>query len=833
VQVFAAVGFVGYVSFESGQEAVNDVASQLRQEVTARIQERLQNYMAIPPLVNQITANAIASGQLDSQDSQAFGRHFWKQILTFDIISFHYFSDTKGEFRSARRLPNGEVQIGARNQSTNGDIYYYIPNRDGDRTKLVDVRPKFDPRMRPWYKAAVAAGKPCWTGIYRHFVTKGLAITAVHPIYDSTGNLQGVLGVDFLFSQVNKFLNGIQIGQTGKTFIMDRSGNLVSTSTLDPIFTIVGEQTKRIQASNSSNRQIELTAKYLKSHFTDLSQIDRSQQLDFDIDGAKQFIQVTPLRDRLGIDWLIIVVVPESDFMAQIDANTYTTILLCFLALAVAIVVGLVTSRWIVRPILKLNTAAKNITQGKWDEIVELDRSDELGELAKSFNSMANQLQELFSKLKYSACHDALTDLPNREAFIDHLTQAIAQAKQNNLSLFAVLFLDLDSFKLVNDSLGHLNGDQLLIAASQRIKSCLCDRDIMARFGGDEFTILLLEIPNINAATQTAELISEAMERPFDLDGHEVFISTSIGIVLSTTKREQPEEFLRDADIAMYRAKSEGKSRYQIFDTLMHTKVLERLFLENDLRRGLDRHEFEIYYQPIIEAQTRQIAGFEALVRWRHPTEGLIMPAKFIPVAEETGLIISLDNWVLLNACHQMQTWQTQFPLCRAMKISVNLSAKQFLQPDLLDRIEEILQQTGLKPQNLQLEITESSIMTGAEVISTKLQRLRDLGVELSIDDFGTGYSSLSYLYRFPLQTLKVDRSFVSYLCNSHEHYKIVEAIIKLAHSLDMKVVAEGVETEEHLDLLVKIGCEYMQGYLFSPPLPDAAISSLLAELIS
>jgi len=431
------------------------------------------------------------------------------------------------------------------------------------------------------------------------------------------------------------------------------------------------------------------------------------------------------------------------------------------------------------------------------------------------------------AQLQYTVNHDSLTGLLNRPAFLEYLNRAIERSQQNCTQLFAVLFLDLDGFKLINDSLGHLTGDLLLIAVAHRLKGCLRATDTVARFGGDEFTILLNEVNDISDATRIGDRIHQALTQPFNLGGYEVFISTSIGIVMSTAGGKHTEDFLRDADIALYKAKSQGKATYEVFDALMHEQAVEQLQLETDLRLGIEKGEFEVYYQPIISLGRQQLIGFEALLRWHHPTQGMVSPARFIPIAEETGLIVPLGWWVLRQACSQMRCWQKLYQN-QSWIVSVNLSAKQVLQPDLFDRIDQILQETEFERQRLKLEITESTLMNHSEATNAKLRRLSASGIKLSIDDFGTGYSSLSYLHRFPIDTLKIDRSFISCLGRQGENLELVRAIMAMARSLGMDAIAEGVETAEQLRQLQKLGCQKVQGYLFSPPIPAEEIAMLL-----
>ncbi len=448
-------------------------------------------------------------------------------------------------------------------------------------------------------------------------------------------------------------------------------------------------------------------------------------------------------------------------------------------------------------------------------------------------------------KLLHDALHDALTGLPNRTLFIQRLEQALNNANRRQDGLFAVLFLDLDRFKVVNDSLGHLIGDQLLIALVRRLETCVRPGDTVARLGGDEFTILLEGIQDVGDATVTADRIQKSLAMPFNLSGHEVFITTSIGIALSTIGYERPEDLLRDADTVMYRAKALGKARHEVFDKAMHAQAVTLLQLENDLRRVVDRltaevlevssaeqsQELQLYYQPIVSIETGTFTGFEALLRWNHPERGLISPDEFIPLAEETGLIIPIGYWVMYEVCRQMHIWQQEFPRKPPLMISVNLSSKQFSRPDLIEQIQHILRETGLSPYSLKLEITESVLMEDAESAATMLLQLRALGVQLYIDDFGTGYSSLGYLHRFPVDALKIDRSFISRMGTNGENSEIVKTVMTLARNLDIDVVAEGVETAEQLAQLRAMGCKHGQGqgYFFSKPVDSKTARALIA----
>jgi diguanylate cyclase (GGDEF)-like protein/PAS domain S-box-containing protein len=465
---------------------------------------------------------------------------------------------------------------------------------------------------------------------------------------------------------------------------------------------------------------------------------------------------------------------------------------------------------------------------------LEIRVAERTAELVKANQKLLNEITErkrAESQLLHLAFHDVLTGLANRPAFMKRLRHAINYSKRHSDYLFAVLFIDLDRFKLINDSLGHLNGDQLLLATASRLKVCVRSIDTAARLGGDEFTILLEGIQDVSDAFTVAERIQQELALPFELNRQELFITASIGIALSSTvDYKHPEELLRDADTAMYRAKALGRARYELFNSDMYANALTRLQLETDLRRAIERKEFRVYYQPIVSLTSGSILGFEALLRWQHPERGLLNPADFISLAEETGLIFSIGKWVLYEACRQMQAWRICHHSNLLEKISVNLSLKQFSQPDLIEQIGQILHSTGLDAGTLVLEITESIIVANSDNVTATLLQLREMGIDLSIDDFGTGYSSLSRLYNFPISVLKIDRSFISPMSANSKNLEIIEIIVTLAHKLGVDVLAEGVETKEQLTLLRKLKCKYGQGHFFSVPLNSSAAEALFME---
>ena len=430
---------------------------------------------------------------------------------------------------------------------------------------------------------------------------------------------------------------------------------------------------------------------------------------------------------------------------------------------------------------------------------------------------------------RYRALHDVLTGLPNRALFADRLQQAIERSNRDQ-TLRAVLFMDLDHFKVVNDSLGHRLGDELLITVARRLQACLRPGDTVARLGGDEFTVLLDGIADVDDAIRVFERIAGVLEEPIELGWRQVFISMSAGIALMEDGSIRPETLLRNADVAMYEAKKEGKAGCKVFNSGMYTKALRRLEMENDLRRAIERGELRVYYQPKVLLSTGKIIGMEALVRWEHPERGLVLPDEFIPLAEETGLIVPLGQWVLRETCRQAREWQEQYPTASSLATSVNLSVKQFREPNLVRNLKEILREHGLDPRCLQLEITESVVAYDVEYAVGGLRKLKGLGVRLAIDDFGTGYSSLVSLQRFPFDDLKIDRGFVAGLRENSQDEAIAGLVIDLAHALGMRAIAEGVETVEQLARLRGMGCDQGQGSYFWKPLTSEAVTALLAD---
>ncbi|PWK16397.1 bifunctional diguanylate cyclase/phosphodiesterase [Tumebacillus permanentifrigoris] len=683
----------------------------------------------------------------------------------------------------------------------NGVVRQVIPN---DLADLQDV----DLGYREYIRHSLVQKTPYISDVLWGAAGRPVVVVSV-PILDELGVVERSVNLTLRISE-NKFLSTlfqkIELGGEGYVYIFDRNGRLIS----HPDKTRIGEnisQNEVVQSvtnnKTSGYRQVVNTRGVL-------------------MDASYAYVP--------EIGWGVVAQVPDESVYEGFNAFRHNLWILCILIFIPLSVVTAIYARQIIKPIRQLYNAVDQVARGNYEMDIEtVSSSREIGLLTKRFNDMLHTIRDAREQIQYQAYHDPLTGLPNRMLAADRLGQMLAHAQRTRTQV-AVLFLNLDRFKGINDSLGHSIGDRLLREVAERISGCVSESDTVSRIGGDEFLLMIPDVMHVQDVLNVVQEILQLLNIPFYLDSHELFLTASIGISFYPDDGDEITELIKNADIAMHRAKQQGRNTWQLHTTAMNQHAAERLLMENHLRKALERREFLVYYQPKIDLMTGDLVGMEALVRWNHSIWGLVSPAKFIPVAEDSGLIQPIGEWVLRTACDQTKRWQDAgLP---PMRIAVNLSAHQVEQANLVETVQSILQETGLEPRYLELELTESILMQNTETVNMTLRRLRDMGISIAIDDFGTGYSSLSYLHRFPITCLKIDQSFVRRIEGNGDRTDgvIAKAVIALAHNLDLEVVAEGVEEKSQMQFLRDEGCSLAQGFLFSKPVPREEFEILLTK---
>lgn len=871
IQLVGAIGLTSWLAWRHANHLLTANSTRLRQETSLRIGQFLQGSLQAPVQVVQLMAQDSETGRVNflnpSDREQRLIEYFQIFKGTVDNVAY---GGQDGEFaavqftddRSARQL-----QVAGR--ATDGKMLGF--DLDQNR-KLTSVAQVFDPRRRSWYSNTFKAERLVWNSVFQlHSNPQILALPVSQPVRDRNGQVIGVVTSRLYLSAVSRFLKNLPIGRSGLAFVMETDGQLIATSTDTPLVWPNQPQPSRIKANQSLHPVIRATAQHLAADRiitaptnsadppagVQSSAAANPQSFTLTVNHRAYLGQATRFQNAIGLQWWVVIVVPESDFYAPIAAQLQTTVVACLVMLLVVAAVGGWLTQWLTRPLQHLVLAAEGLAKGNWLDRAPRSPIAEIDRLASTFNAMTEQLAQSFQTLAHQAAHDPLTDLPNRHTLlqaIDHrleqMEQQIEQQMAQNMTqnmvhptgppgepplatglnpqpwpglidagpghYSAILHLDLDDFKLVNDSLGHWVGDQLLTLLAQRLQAHLQPNEVLARFGGDEFTLFLEGLASYDQGIDRAIQLQTLIAQPFDLGSLEIFARVSIGITWVNPQLDA-ETLLRQAEIALYAAKQRGKGTCVVFRREMHAQVLSRFQMASDLQWALPRRELVLHYQPVVALETQAIQGFEALMRWHHPQRGSIAPTEFIPIAEETGIIVELGLWALREACQQLQHWRSAYPWCQELPISVNCSIRQLTGADFVGQVEAILQETGLPPNLLALEITESLLMHLSPELRATLDRLAILGVRWVIDDFGTGYSSLSYLHQLPLSGLKIDQSFIHNLDRQERPRAIVAAILNLAEQLELTVTAEGAETISSISTLQGLGCRQVQGFFFCP----------------
>lgn len=836
LNILLAVGAIALLARWQGEKSLQTVVKQWQEEKKHHLSSRLTSFLYQAELFNHSQASLLKQNWIASNDLEKLQYFLANQLRAYPSLSYGAWATPQGNYVGIARQDQDTFQVEIAGQKTQWRYETYDLNPNGSRGKLQKTFPFYDPRKRPWYQTAIQKKQATWTPVYLWFDQSQLALDAVLPVYNAQGQLLGVADTPLPLAQISQFLQQTSPIQGSKSFIVERSGDLIASSTPETFLRREGQTVKRLQAQNYGDRHLALASRVLSPKWLGNLQANYPQSFTIRDNHQRFFVYVFTFQHGTAIDWLVYLMVPETAFIQPFQEMNHWIMMATVLILGLGILLSLFLTRWIATPILEIHQASLAIASGNWHRKVKVSSSQELNNLAQAFNQMAEQLKQAFAGLEHEISHDHLTQLPNRNYLNQFMAKLFQEIPTSDHSEWAVIFIDIDDFKLINDSLGHLEGDELLKQASHRLRTCLSPDNLLARFGGDEFVMILKKIKSHSEVIQIVERVINQFRYPFHLENHQVSINISLGITFSSLGYDHPQELLRDASIALFQAKKAGKNGYQIMTPAMQYPAIQRLQMKTELQEALKQQQFCLYFQPLINLYTQQLVGFETLIRWRHPERGLVSPQEFIPLAEETGLIEWIDLWVLNAACQQIEQWQEILDITDPLFLTFNFSPLALKNPEIATKIANILQHYHLPHWRLKLEITESNFVNNLEDERT-LYDLQSLGLEFCLDDFGTGYSSLSRLQCLPIQTLKIDRSFIHRLDPQQSDMKhglaVVKTIIHLAHDLRMTVVAEGIEKAFQVKQLQELGCDYGQGYYFARPLPVQDATKLLYHRFS
>ena len=803
-------------------DLIDQESVRLLDAITNTSRGRLAEFLEAPFLIQRSVGDAIARhGLYRPGDLQPVYQHlqgiFSELYAEHQQISLLSFGSQAGEYAGIRREAGapGGFRLILKDRSTHGLMNVY---EDGTPGKVAAAFPNYDPRVRPWYAPVAQSGRALWSPIYTTAGERGdVTISAASPVV-SQGQLVGVIEADVRLDSLSRFLRDEPLRGQGQIFITDAEGRIVAHSEPGaPVSDRVGAsgQRERLTVAQSASPQIRAAGPYLQQQQQQQQQAlaAAGAGFRFTYQDEHYFGRVTPYADARGIDWRIVVLLPESDLLGDSRSANRQALL----ATGAIAVLGLILGLWVIeraaRPILMTAEAANRIARGEWSTGIE--KSSPLREttiLVQAFNQMADRLQRSFNQMRELLIYDSLTQLLTRRGLLE-------QASWTEPQPAVLTLVGLDAFRTINDNVGYGTGDRLLQAVSERLRARLPAPVLMARLGGDEFALLHLGAagaPHAPSPAQIAKTVLGLFATPFSAGADEVMVHASAGVVSGDLRGGELPEWLRNASIALGEAKRRGLNQCVVFEPAMAEQSKERARLASELRQALDKGQFLVHYQPVIDLATGRVSGAEALLRWHSPARGMVPPAVFIAVAEESDLILALGDWVLRRATHDIAQQLPQLPA--GFDLHVNVSARQLIQSDFPATLQQVLAASGLPPQHLTLELTESVLIEGDAVTGQRLARIRALGVKIAIDDFGTGYSSLAYLSRLPFDCVKVDQSFVRNLLDSPQNAAIVTAVLNMAQGFGVTVVAEGVETQAAARRLREMGCASAQGYWFGRP---------------
>ncbi|MDP4074003.1 EAL domain-containing protein [Acidovorax sp. A1169] len=794
-------------------QLIDQESVRVLEALTGNSRARLAEFLETPFLIQSTVADAISRhGLYQEGNLRPVYTHlrgvFSDLYAGQQQISLLSFGSRAGEYTGIRREPGEGFRLILKDATTNGMMNVY---EDDTLRKVAAAFPNYDPRVRPWYAPVAGSGQSRWSPIYTTAGERGdITISAATPVV-ADGNLLGVMEADVRLDSLNRFLREEPLRGQGQIFIVDALGLIVAHSELGSVLSDrrnAAGQRERLRISESTSAQIRTAEGYLREVPAAAGGSFHFQHLD-----ARYFGRVTPYADPRGIDWRIVVLLPESELLGDSRSAGQGALLAAGAIAIIGLLLGLWVIQWAARPILRTAEAANRIARGDWDtDIADSSPLRETTVLVLAFNEMAHRLQRSFQQMQELLTHDSLTQLLTRRGLLEQVQWT--EPKRAVLSL-----VGLNAFRAINDSVGYGTGDRLLQAVANRLRGHFPAPVLLARVGGDEFALLsLVEEEGDQSAERFGKAVLGLFATPFSAGADEVMVYASVGLVAGHLRGEGLEEWLRNGSIALGEAKRHGQSQWMVFEPGMADQAMERTRLASELRQALDKDQFLVHYQPVIELATGRVTGAEALLRWRSPTRGMVPPGVFIAMAEESDLILALGDWVMLRATRDIAQRLPYLP--EDFGLHVNVSARQLIQSDFVEQVQRTLEASGLPAPHLTLELTESVLIEGDAVTAQQLSRLRALGLKIAIDDFGTGYTSLAYLSRLPFDCLKIDQTFVRDLVESSQNAAIVTAVLHMAKGFGVTVVAEGVETEAQARRLLQLGCASAQGYWFGRPAP-------------
>ena len=794
-------------------QLIDQESVRVLEALTGNSRARLAEFLETPFLIQSTVADAISRhGLYQEGNLRPVYTHlrgvFSDLYAGQQQISLLSFGSRAGEYTGIRREPGEGFRLILKDATTNGMMNVY---EDDTLRKVAAAFPNYDPRVRPWYAPVAGSGQSRWSPIYTTAGERGdITISAATPVV-ADGNLLGVMEADVRLDSLNRFLREEPLRGQGQIFIVDAQGLIVAHSEPGSVLSDrrnAAGQRERLRISESTSAQIRTAEGYLREVPAAAGGSFHFQHLD-----ARYFGRVTPYADPRGIDWRIVVLLPESELLGDSRSAGLGALLAAGAIAIIGLLLGLWVIQWAARPILRTAEAANRIARGDWDtDIADSSPLRETTVLVLAFNEMAHRLQRSFQQMQELLTHDSLTQLLTRRGLLEQVQWT--EPKRAVLSL-----VGLNAFRAINDSVGYGTGDRLLQAVANRLRGHFPAPVLLARVGGDEFALLsLVEEEGDQTAERFGKAVLGLFATPFSAGADEVMVYASVGLVAGHLRGEGLSEWLRNGSIALGEAKRHGQSQWMVFEPGMADQAMERTRLASELRQALDKDQFLVHYQPVIDLATGRVTGAEALLRWRSPTRGMVPPGVFIAMAEESDLILALGDWVMLRATRDIAQRLPYLP--EDFGLHVNVSARQLIQSDFVEQVQRTLEASGLPARHLTLELTESVLIEGDAVTHQQLSRLRALGLKIAIDDFGTGYSSLAYLSRLPFDCLKIDQTFVRDLVESSQNAAIVTAVLHMAKGFGVTVVAEGVETEAQARRLLQLGCASAQGYWFGRPAP-------------